>query len=110
MKKIKQHMISVALLLAFSFLLVGCAPKEKIVYVREKAPVYPFKKIKDDIKGKLYVTAKTKEIQRICTPLVVEATDKLYLVIDNLEWQIDQYYEMIKKAEDDYKRAEERTK
>lgn len=72
-------------------MLSGCSQKVVTEYVAVPAPVWEFQKLKSSVQGKLEVQVKSKEEQRVCTPYVVEATDKLYSVIDALEGQFDSY-------------------
>lgn len=86
-------MKAILVALIAGIMMVGCATKEVVVEkpVVVAAPVWKFQKLKAEVQGKLEVNVKSKEEQRICTPYVVEATDKMYSVIDALEEQFDMY-------------------
>lgn len=80
--------LTLIVLIALTFFFNGCAQKEpQTIFI--DAPLYNFQKI--SLNG-IYVDAKTKEIQRICTPVVLEAS-KIYkhIINDFYEYQIDEY-------------------
>ena len=74
-------------------LFTGCTPKEpqvvvKTVMVYEKP--YPFETL--DLAG-TYIELGTKELQRLCTPSLIELDDTYKGVIEFYKWQIKEYEE-----------------
>ena len=81
----------ILLALVLIFLSTGCAQKEpeiveRVVYVQEKPYVF----VDVDSKG-MYLETGSKQLQRMCTPLVIEAGEKYRKVIDLYEEQISEY-------------------
>jgi hypothetical protein len=76
---------------AFSLFFSGCSQKEPQVII-QKEYIYekPFEFVIYDTKG-LRVNAKTKELQRICTPLVLEVGGIYRKFINGYEEQIKEY-------------------
>lgn len=88
---IKQVLILNLLVFIFS----GCycslkKPEPEVVVKTEyvKEPKYEFYKVNTD---GLYVDAKAKEVQRMCTPVVLETSDMYRKIVDYYDWQIDEY-------------------
>lgn len=87
MIKVTQGILLVLVLICLS----GCAQKEpevveRIVYVQEK----PYAFVNVDSKG-MYLETGSKELQRVCTPMVIEAGKQYRRVIDLYEEQISEY-------------------
>ena len=77
--------------LVLIFLSTGCVPKEpeiveRIVYIKQE----PFRFVDVDSRG-MSVDAGSKELQRVCTPMVIEAGKQYRRVIDLYEEQISEY-------------------
>lgn len=88
MTKVTQGILLALVLICLS---TGCAQKEpqiveKIVYVQEK----PFRFVDVDSRG-MSIDAGSKELQRMCTPMVIEAGKQYRRVIDLYEEQISEY-------------------
>lgn len=78
--------IRALILIPLLFIISGCATK--VTY--EKAPNFTFQKIELPVNG-IRVDAGTKEVQRMCTPVVLEVSTVLRGVIDFHDDQIDRY-------------------
>jgi hypothetical protein len=79
-------LISIALV----FICSGCTPKEQIVIKKEyiKEDKYSFNKI--DFAG-TYIELGSKEIQKTCTPSLLELNTIYKEAINFYDWQIDEY-------------------
>jgi hypothetical protein len=78
-------------LLGFTFLFSGCSQKEqKVVIKKEYIYEKPYKFETVDLKG-AYIELGTKEIQRTCTPSLLELNEIYTGIKDYYEWQFDTY-------------------
>ena len=75
----------------FIIFLSGCSPKEpQIVVQKEYIYEKPFDFVIYDTEG-IKVNAKTKELQRMCTPVVLEVSDIYNNFLKGYEEQINEY-------------------
>ena len=84
--------------LAFGF--SGCVSKPLVETKYVVQPKYEFQKVMDETRYKMYVNARSKSVQRMCTPLVIEATDKVWDIVEFHEGQIDRYNKYMEKVDD----------
>lgn len=82
-------------LLSTIFLISGCADKQIVIekeYIKPKP--YPFEKISMD---GTYIELHDKEIQRQCTPYLLELDGIHKNIRDYYHWQIDEYSKSFKE-------------
>lgn len=93
------------ILIVLVFIFSGCycswnKPEPKVVvkteYIKEKK--YEFSKI--ELEG-LYVETASKEVQKLCTPVVLEISDMYKKIIDYYNWQIEEYSNEYNRTEKD---------
>ncbi len=82
--------VKALILIALVFIFSGCSQKEKIVtkieYVKQEK--YEFNKI--DLNG-AYIELRDKNIQKVCSPSLLELNTFYKDVVNFYDWQIDQY-------------------
>jgi len=94
MIKVLTHGVSIALILIYLSILTGCSSKEpEIVVKKEYIYEEPFKFVKYDTQG-MRIDAGSKEVQRMCTPLVLKVGKLYRSFLDGYENQIDAYKEI----------------
>lgn len=87
MIKLIQGILLVLILIFLS----GCSQKEpEVVIQKEYIKEDPFNFVIYDTKG-MRIDAKSKEVQRICTPIVLEVGKVYRSFIDGYELQINEY-------------------
>ena len=91
MYKMTNLLILAAILFGFS----GCFSNPFVRTEYIVPPKYEFQKVMVDTKYKMSVDAGSKEVQRVCTPLVVKATDRVWDIVEFHEGQIDRYNEYV---------------
>ena len=83
-------------------LLVGCGePQIQVRYV--EATPYKFEKI--NLEG-VYIELGSKEVQHLCTPVLLDLNNLYIGVVNFYDWQIDAYSEVAEGVADDNKREE----
>ena len=97
MYKMTSLLILAVLVFGFS----GCASKPLVETKYVVQPKYEFQKVMVDTRYKMSVNAGSKEVQRVCTPLVIEATDMVWSIVKFHERQIDRYNEYMKVDNND---------
>jgi hypothetical protein len=85
------------IVLAFGF--SGCASKPIVETKYVVQPKYEFQKVMDETRYKMSVDAGSKDVQRMCTPLVIEATDMVWSIVEFHEGQIDRYNKYVEKVD-----------
>ena len=94
-EKLPLHILTYLKYLSFVLLFVlffsGCSQKEPQVII-QKEYIYekPFEFIIYDTKG-MRINAKTKELQRMCTPLILEVGNLYRSFLNGYEEQIKEY-------------------
>jgi hypothetical protein len=86
-------------LIAMTFGFSGCACKPVVETKYVVQPKYEFQKVMDETRYKMAVDAGSKSVQRMCTPLVIEATDMVWSIVEFHEGQIDRYDEYMEKVD-----------
>jgi hypothetical protein len=86
-------------LIAMIFGFSGCASKPIVETKYVVQPKYEFQKVMDETRYKMSVDAGSKEVQRMCTPLVIEATDMVWSIVEFHEGQIDRYNKYMEKVD-----------
>ena len=93
----RKYILAVAIAIVFA----GCAGKAPVEYRYVEDKIYRFEKI--DLDG-VYVDTGSKDVQRVCTPILNEMNTIYKGAISFYVWQIDEYNKVQEGDIDDTRR------